>query len=82
MDALATGPGHLEVTELTMNSSVSHHFLESNVSPWWKQVMQQDNNAKTQAKTFSPDLKVTEMVWWDVKRVVYKQIPDISSHFK
>lgn len=42
--------------------------------------MQQDNNAKTQAKTFSPDLKVTEMVWWDVKRVVYKQIPDISSH--
>lgn len=44
--------------------------------------MQQDNNAKTQAKTFSPDLKVTEMVWWDVKRVVYKQIPDISSHFK
>lgn len=82
MDALATGPGHLEVTELTMNSSVSHHFLESTVSPWWKQVMQQDNNAKTQAKTFSPDLKVTEMVWWDVKRVVYKQIPDISSHFK
>lgn len=62
IDALATGPGYLEVTELTMNSSVSHHFLESNVSPWWKQVMQQDNNAKTQAKTFSPDLKVTEMV--------------------
>lgn len=56
----ATGPGHLTVTELTMNDSVYQSILEINVKPsfWqlqpnWNWIMQQDSDSKYSSNTYN-----------------------------